>query len=190
MTVFIALLRGINVGGKNKIKMAELREMFEKLGYIPVKTYIQSGNILFQSNEGEDELRKKIEHQIEEEFGISINVILRTASEMEQIIQNCPFSEEALSQAKEAAPDVETLYVTLLLEAPNPENVELLEEYQSERDQFKVIGREVFLLYHHSVRDSKLATNLHKLNVPATTRNWKTINKLVTMAKEMEGFRY
>jgi uncharacterized protein (DUF1697 family) len=78
----------------------------------------------------------------------------------------------------------------LLLEAPNPENVELLEKYQSERDQFKVIGREVFLLYHHSVRDSKLATNLHKLNVPATTRNWKTINKLVTMAKEMEGFRY
>ncbi|MDF2677276.1 MAG: hypothetical protein K0Q97_1594, partial [Bacillota bacterium] len=89
MTIYIALLRGINVGGKNVIKMAELKRAFEEIELCEVKTYIQSGNVLFKSNQEEELLRKKIEMKIEENFGFSIIVVLRTIAELEQIILNC-----------------------------------------------------------------------------------------------------
>jgi uncharacterized protein (DUF1697 family) len=185
MTIYIALLRGINVGGKNIIKMADLRRAFEGLGLSLVQTYIQSGNVLFVSNEGEEPLRKRIEHEIETVFGFSVSVILRTASELEQIIENCPFSEEAILEA-EAASKVESLYVSLLLQAPSSEGIERLSAYSGESDEYRIEGREVYLLFHHSIRNSKLANNLQKLNVPATVRNWKTINKLALLAKSIE----
>lgn len=174
MTIYIALLRGINVGGKNIIKMAELKKVFEEIGLCDVKTYIQSGNVLFKSNEDEESLRKKIEHEIEEVFGLSVKVVLRTAEELEQIILNCPFSME------------ESLYVSLLTHAPSKENIERLNVYRSESEEYKIVGREVYLLFRNSIRNSKLANNLQKLDVPATVRNWNTINKLVTLAKNME----
>lgn len=184
MTIYIALLRGINVGGKNIIKMAELKRAFEEIGLCEVKTYIQSGNVLFKSNEEEELLRKKIEMKIEENFGFSIIVILRTIAELEQIILNCPFSEVEILEA-ESASKVESLYVSLLTYAPSQESVELLKAYRSECDNYKVLGREVYLLFHHSISKSKLANNLKKLDVPTTVRNWKTINKLTALAKAM-----
>ena len=90
MTVYIALLRGINVGGKNIIRMADLKRVFETIGFCEVKTYIQSGNVLFKSNEAEESLCNKIEHEIEVVFGIPVKIILRTSTELEQIILNCP----------------------------------------------------------------------------------------------------
>ena len=97
MTIYIALLRGINVGGKNIIKMSDLKRVFEGIGLYEVQTYIQSGNVLFKSNEEEEALRMKIEHEIAKVFGFSVPVILRTATELKQIIRNCPFSEEEAS---------------------------------------------------------------------------------------------
>jgi uncharacterized protein (DUF1697 family) len=117
MTIYIALLRGINVGGKNKIKMADLKQVFETIGLCEVQTYIQSGNVLFKSNEREEELRKKIEQAIEKTFGFTVSVILRTAEELECIIGNCPFSEEEVLEA-EASSEVESLYVSLMANAP------------------------------------------------------------------------
>ncbi|MDB5083637.1 MAG: hypothetical protein JWN30_523 [Bacilli bacterium] len=96
--IYIALLRGINVGGKNIIKMADLRHTFETLGFKQVKTYIQSGNVLFESDDDEDSLRQRIEHEIESDFGISLTVILRTVEEIERIIENCPFDSNTLSE--------------------------------------------------------------------------------------------
>jgi uncharacterized protein (DUF1697 family) len=174
MTIYIALLRGINVGGKNIIKMAELKKVFEKMGLCDVKTYIQSGNVLFKSNEDEESLRKKIECEIEESFGFSVSVVLRSAAELEQIILNCPFSKE------------ESLYVSLMTHVPSKENIERLNVYQSESEEYKIVGREVYLLFRNSIRNSKLANNLQKLDVPTTVRNWNTINKLVTLSKNME----
>jgi uncharacterized protein (DUF1697 family) len=185
MTIYIALLRGINVGGKNIIKMAELKRVFEAIGLYEVKTYIQSGNVLFKSDEGEEALRKKIEHEIEVIFGFSVAVILRTVEELEQIIDNCPFSEEEISVA-ESLSESESLYVSLLAHAPSPEKIEYFKCYRSESEDFKVLGRDIFLLFHNSIRNSKLANNLQKLGVPATVRNWKTINKLAALAKDME----
>ncbi len=185
MTIYIALLRGINVGGKNIIKMAELRQVLESIGLCDVKTYIQSGNVLFKSNETEESLNSKIEHEIEAVFGICVKIILRTAEELERIILNCPFSEDEVRESK-ALSEVEILYVALLVHNPLNENIESIAAYKSESDKYRIVGREVYLLFQHSIRDSKLANNLYKLKVPTTVRNWKTLSKINALAKAMK----
>ncbi|MFB4168221.1 DUF1697 domain-containing protein [Virgibacillus sp. JSM 102003] len=181
--IYIALLRGINVGGKNKIKMAELRNVLETIGLNRVQTYIQSGNILFESNEKEEPLQKQIEKRIEEGFGYSINVILRTATELERIIRNCPFSEKSISEA-EASAAGESLYVALLPNPPSQEGIKRLSNYKNEKESYQIVGREIYLLFHHSIRNSHLARSIQKLGMPVTVRNWKTLNKLDTMVNE------
>lgn len=185
MNIYIALLRGINVGGKNIIKMAELKRVFEKIELYDVKTYIQSGNVLFKSNESEEALRNKIEHEIEAVFGFSVKVILRTIAELEKIVSDCPFSETEILEA-ESASETESLYVAILSHAPLKERIEYLNSCRSESDDYRVIGRDIFLLFHNSIRNSKLANNIQKLDVTATVRNWKTMNKLVKLAKDMK----
>ncbi|RCX18681.1 uncharacterized protein (DUF1697 family) [Fontibacillus phaseoli] len=184
MTVYIALLRGINVGGKNKIKMAELKTALENIGLTGVQTYIQSGNVLFVSEKDEPTLRKEIEQMIESVFGISLMVILRTAGEMKKIARQCPFSEELLAEA--AATCVgESLHVAMLPEPPEASGIEKLKAVNYGDDLYFIAGRDVYLLFRSSIRDSKLAVNLHKLGVQATVRNWKTMNKLVELADAM-----
>lgn len=185
MTVYIALLRGINVGGKNMIKMADLKRVFESIGLTEVKTYIQSGNVLFKSNEAEESLYQKIEHVIEEVFGFPVKVILRKSTELAQVVLNCPFSQDEITEAEKLS-QAESLYVALLKYNPLKENIECIDVYRTESDKYKMAGREVYLLFHHSIRDSKLAANLYKLHVPTTVRNWKTIIKLAELAKTME----
>lgn len=185
MRVYIALLRGINVGGKNIIRMSDLKAVFESMGLYEVQTYIQSGNVLFKSDEPEELLRKKIEHDIEKAFGFPVTVVLRTAWDLEQIIHSCPFTEEEISEA-EASCEGESLYVSLMIHEPAQENIELLNFFSSEDEAFKLRGREVFLLYYKSIRNSKLSNHIQKLAVPATVRNWKTLSKLNLLAKAME----
>lgn len=186
MNIYIALLRGINVGGKNIIKMADLKKAFEDLGLNEVKTYIQSGNVLFKSDEEEETLRKKIEHKIETTFEMCIHVVLRTAEEFESIIKSCPFTEEEIQLAQSTSVG-ESLYVALLTQEPLQERVEKLLTYKNLKEQCEIKGREVFLLFHESILKSKLANNLQKLEIPSTVRNWKTINKLSSLAKAMKG---
>ncbi|GIN58306.1 hypothetical protein J8TS2_26250 [Lederbergia ruris] len=181
MPVYIAFLRGINVGGHRKIKMKELRTSLEKIGLDHVQTYIQSGNVLFESNEKEDWLRQEIERRISEDFGFSINVILRTATELEAIISKLPFSEEAILKAK-ATSVGESLYVALFLHAPLREKVERLNGYKNEGEDYQMARQEMYFLFGNGVRNSKLATQMQKLGVPTTVRNWKTLNKLAEMA--------
>lgn len=185
MTVYIALLRGINVGGKNVIKMADLKRTFESIGVSDVKTYIQSGNVLFKSNESEEALCKKIEQEIETVFGISLEVILRTSNELEQLLSDCPFSNEEIAEAERLS-EVESLYVALLKHNPLKEKLEYIESYKSESDKYYIIGRNTYLLFKHSIRNSKLANNLYKLDVATTVRNWKTLSKLNLLAKALE----
>jgi uncharacterized protein (DUF1697 family) len=185
MAIYIALLRGINVGGKNRINMAELKHTFEAMGLSRVQTYIQSGNVLFESEAEEEALGKQIEHEIEVAFGFSVTVVLRKDEELKRIAANCPFSEEEVSEAEESS-EGESLYVSFLLEEPSQEGIQRLSAFKSESDEYRIQGREVFLLFRHSIRNSKLANNLQKLDVPATVRNWKTVNKLVALASAME----
>jgi uncharacterized protein (DUF1697 family) len=186
MTTFIALLRGINVGGKNKIKMADLKSMFEAIGMSRVKTYIQSGNVLFESDQEEEAIRQKLEKEIEVTFGFSIKVILRTSQELKKVAENCPFSQDEIAAA-EATAEGESLYVSFLLQEPSEEAIKRIEAYKSETEEYKIVDRDMYLLFPHSILKSKLANNLQKLDVPVTVRNWKTVNKLVSLLNEMEG---
>lgn len=184
MTKYIALLRGINVGGKNKLKMVDLKEALEKLGLVRVQTYIQSGNILFESSEDEGTLRQKIEQQIEKEFALSIPTIIRTSEELKQIVENCPFSEEQMAEVI-ANSEKESLYVSMLLEVPLTKRIEKLNKMDTGDDRFSIEGRDVYLLFNQTIRNSKLAVQVEKLGVPTTTRNWKTINKLIALSNDM-----
>ena len=186
MTVYIALLRGINVGGNNIIKMQDLRRVLEAIGFSDVQTYIQSGNVLFKSNEEKELLPNKIKHAIEIAFGFSITIVLRTCQELEDIIKNFPFSPQEISEA-EASSKAQSAYVCLLTHVPLQENIQKLDTYKTESEDYRILGREVFLLFHNSISNSKLASNLHKLDVPATVRNLKTLNKLAALAKAMEA---
>lgn len=186
MTLYIALLRGINVGGNNKIKMAELKAALGELGLARVQTYIQSGNLLFESDQDEVSLRLAIEQQIKKSFGLSIKTIIRTFEQWEQLVERCPFTEEQLAGAA-AASQGECFYVALMLEEPSAERVEKLHAFKSDNDQFQIVGKHIYLLYNRSILQSKLPAQVEKLGVLTTTRNWKTVMKLAAMANEMRA---
>lgn len=183
MAVFIALLRGINVGGKNRIKMAELKQRLAASGLIRVETYIQSGNVLFEAAAQAETLRRKLEDELEQNFGIATPVILRTAGELAQLIRDCPFSEAEIKRAESLNSEGESLYVHLLTQAPAPEQIAELNLYRSAADDYRLKNREVYLLLSHSIRNSRLANSLAKLTVPGTVRNWKTLCKLQDLAR-------
>ena len=180
MTLYIVLLRGINVGGNNKILMADLRNALSNLGYAKVQTYIQSGNILLESAEDETTLSQKVERMIEKEFSLSIKTVIRTSEQLKQLVADCPFSEEQIAEAATHS-EKESLYVAMLAEEPHIERIERLKSLDLGKDQYQIVGRDVFLLYDHSIRNSKLSVQVEKLGEPITTRNWKTINKLIEM---------
>ncbi|MBJ6360373.1 DUF1697 domain-containing protein [Paenibacillus sp. GCM10012307] len=177
MPIQIALLKGINVGGKNKIKMAELKQQMEQQGFRNVHTYINSGNVLFQSDEPESLLGERIEQLIADGFGLSIKVMVRTSGELEAIIHESPYRTKA-------APDGKNVYIGLLEEAPSQGAIQKLEVYKFE-DEFKVCGRELHILLNNGAADSKLANNVQKLSPNLTLRNWNTMSKLVILAKSI-----
>lgn len=179
VTIYIALLRGINVGGHKLIKMADLRQQLEMRGLEKVQTYIQSGNVLFESEEGAEQLSQQIEEQIRNAFHFSVPVILRTSTELYRIIENCPFSVDKLLEG-------ESIHLSVLAELPSEEAINDLLKFQCDVDEFQIKGKEIYLYFRQSIRNSKLAVHLQKLGVRSTLRNWKTINKLAAMAKELE----
>jgi uncharacterized protein (DUF1697 family) len=183
MTVYVALLRGVNVGSKNRIKMAELKQALEAAGLEKVETYIQSGNLIFESNESEEALRLKIEGTIKQAFGLTISTVIRTSDELTQLIQNCLFTEQEIKQAEAANTEGESLYIALLQEAPKKEKTENINRYITPEDAYQIRNRDIYLLLKHSIRNSKLAGALDKLGIPLTVRNWNTIQKLDQLAK-------
>lgn len=180
MIIFIALLRGINVGGKNMIKMTELKLMFEKMGFNRVQTYINSGNVIFESEEDADQVRSRVESEVNQVFGISATMIIRTAVELEQILANCPYSADSLLKG-------ESVQVTLLTEAPLQEKIDLLANGKGDVDEFHVHGLEIYFLFRQSMLDSKLAKNMTKLGAIVTSRNLNTMIKLTALADKMKG---
>jgi uncharacterized protein (DUF1697 family) len=179
MTIYIALLRGINVGGNNMIKMSELKVMFETMRFSKVQTYINSGNVLFISEEGAEQVRQRIEIEVNKVFGIAVTVVLRSAAELEQIIENCPYKADSLLEG-------ESVQVTLLTEAPSKAKIALLPEGKSDIDEFQINGLEIYFLFRQSMLDSKLAKNMTKLGSAATSRNLNTMNKLAALAEKMK----
>lgn len=185
MTIYVALLRGINVGGKTAVKMADLRDTFSSVGAADVRTHINSGNVLLRSDLDEPALLARLAPAIRTRFGWDIPLVLRTATEWNQIVANLPYTPPELAAAAEAAPDVETNYVALMDSAPTLDKVNLVSPYCNDREHLRIRGREGYLLIHMSVRLSKLAQKLDRLSPVVTIRNWNTVTKLSDLAAEM-----
>ena len=171
---YVAFLRGINVGGKNKIKMETLREVFGSLGFENVKTYINSGNVIFETVEtASQELAAKIESAIEKEFALKIKVIVRKMSEIENIVANNPFAGQFENE--------KDLHVFFLDEELPEDKRELLLSNNNENERFVVRNKEIFCHLRVSVLDSLMGKDYigKKLKVFATARNWRTVNKIL-----------
>jgi uncharacterized protein (DUF1697 family) len=162
--------------------MADLKEMLLDLGLARVQTYIQSGNAIFESNGDEDQLREKIEKAIEERFGFSTTVVLRTSAELRRLVTNCPFPPEVIREAESTAP-VEVLYVALLVRPPQVDAMKSFDGYLNKGEEYRIDGRDIFLLMPNGIRRSRLVRNLDNLSVPSTIRNWKTLSKLDELAQ-------
>jgi len=162
----IALLRGINISGQKKIAMNDLKKVFESLKLKNVQTYIQSGNVLFEGTID----AKTIEKKIQEVFGFQVTVFLRSKEELRKVIAKNPF----------AGKDPNYLYVTFLSDTPK----ETPEITKDKAEEFIISGKEVYLYCPKGYGRTKLNNNLfeRKLKLQATTRNWKTINKLVNFS--------
>jgi len=183
MTKHIALLRGINVGGKNIIKMADLKDELSKMGLENVQTYIQSGNILFQSNDNEKVLKERMEQKIEGKFGFKVPVVLRNLQEMNEIVTQCPYSEQEVETAKSQT-DREVFYLIFFDEVPSEEELERFTNTKSSRESFQLIGKNMYLLLNDGVRFAKISVALQKTKNIHTIRNWKTVNKLMELANK------
>ncbi len=178
MPTYIALLRGINVGGHAKVKMDELRGLCEGLGFEDVKTYVQSGNVIFKAAKTSSlDLAKKIEDKLHADFGFAVSVIVRTPEEMSTSIRKNPF-------LKQKGIDTSKLHVTFLSEAPAKPAWKRLDGLTSGRDQFRWSGREIYLYCPDGYGTSKLTNNVFEklLSVRATTRNWNSLNKIYEMS--------
>lgn len=188
MAKYISILRGINVGGNRKILMKDLKVLFEKLGFAEVETYIQSGNVVFESEKDGStaDLERNIQQAITETFGFNVPVIVRTADEWAKSIANNPFWKE-----KDA--DIDRLHLTCLKEVPSLELLKKIKLFQflpvrqahGEPDQYEINGKDVFIFCAAGYGTSKLTNPFFesKLKVPATTRNWKTVMKLHEMVR-------
>jgi uncharacterized protein (DUF1697 family) len=179
MSIYVAMLRGINVGRGKVVKMERLRASLGSLGFGNVRTYVQSGNVVFESErKSVTELCKKIEARILRDFGFAVPVILKTSKEIEQIISDNPL-------VKEKGIDHSKLHVTFLSGPPPAATVRTLEPLATSHERFRVLNREVYLYCPDGYGRSKLTNTTieKKLSLVATTRNWRTVNALLEMAK-------
>lgn len=177
MSKKIAVLRGINVGGKRKLLMADLKELMNKLGFKDILTYIQSGNIVFSSEFPPKIIETQIEKAIKEQFDYDVPVIVKEAKSIEKAVQNNPYFHESI--------DLKTLHITFLKDVPSKDNIKAILEIDVKPDQFTIVEDNVYLFVEGKFHQSKLTNNFFekKLGVGATTRNWKTTLKLLELSK-------
>lgn len=171
---YVSLLRGINVGGKNMIKMELLREMFSLLGFENVKSYINSGNIIFETAEADNnELSEKIAKKIVETFSFNIRVITRKMQEIAEIVANNPFAGEFEND--------KDVHVFFLDDEMPAEKRELLLSHNNENENYAVRNKEIFCHLRIGVLESLMGKDYiaKKLKISSTARNWRTVNKIL-----------
>jgi uncharacterized protein (DUF1697 family) len=170
---WVAFLRAVNVGGRSKVPMAELRAALADAGLEEVRTYIASGNVLFASDRARTALAGLIERALQDEFGVSSAVVLRTPKELQGVIAAHPFGT-----------DTSKTYVTFLAAKPKAVDVRKLQALDVEPDRVVVSGSEVFVLHPNGAGKPRLSgAQLERtIGVPGTGRNWRTVAKLVELA--------
>ncbi len=176
MPKYVALLRGINVGGNNMIKMETLRATFEALGFENVKSYINSGNVIFETAKTDDgKLAKKVHDAIQKDFGLDISVMVRLMAVIEEIIAKNPFAGQFESH--------KDMHLFFLNQELNAEQQAQLFAQANDNEMFAVIDRHILCLLRIHILDSSVGKGFidKKLNVAATARNWRTVKKLMEM---------
>ena len=177
MTEFVALLRGINVGGKNILPMGEFRELLAKLGCEDVATYIQSGNAVFRHQKTTAELSELISEAVMFRFGLQVSVMVLTASEFAAIAAANPF----------AVDEPKFLSVWFLRERAANANLQRMDEIACENEVFLLTDTAFYLCAPDGVGRSKLASNVERcLAVPATARNWRTVGKIGVLLEALD----
>lgn len=181
MTVFVALLRGINVGGNKPIKMADLRALCAELGLADAQTVLQSGNLVFAAKGGGG-LAGRLEDAIEARFGFRPTVILRTAATLADAIARNPF-------AGRDDVDPRKLLVMFLADAPDADAAKRLAALDTGPEETRLDGHELYLHYPEGVGRSKLTNALleRAAGVPGTARNWNTLARLHDLADTLES---
>lgn len=175
MNKYISMLRGINVSGQKKVNMEKLKGLYESFGFGNVRTYIQSGNVGFECHDAKaPELASGIERKIKQAFGFDVSVFIRTRNEFHKIIKNNPFAGKNESR----------IYVTFLQDRPANFPAEEIKKTKAKSEEFSVSRREIYLFCPDGYGRTKLSNNFfeRKLKMPATTRNWNTVNALLSMA--------
>ena len=177
MTTFVSLFRGINVGGHQTIRMDELKDLHESLGLKDVVTYIQSGNVVFSSDDADlAQLPRQIEDGFAQKFGFHVKVIVRTSAELREIIANNPFQNHHMKESK---------WVVVMFLATRPESTaqEDLQKTYVGPEELCILGQEVYIYYPNGIGRSKLSHTLieKKLKTMGTGRNWNTILQLQKM---------
>lgn len=178
MNTYISILRGINVSGKNIIKMEELRSACVSIGFSEVKTYIQSGNIIFKVKKtSPQKLATSISSLIKKEFKCEVPVLVLEMTDIETVLSNNPY-------LKETNQDEKNWHVTFLAEIPNKSLVSAISTANNAPDKFKIIDKAIYLSCPNGYGNTKLNNTFFekKLKTTATTRNWKTINELLKLA--------
>lgn len=178
MNTYIAILRGINVSGQKKILMKELVHHLESLGFTNVRTYIQSGNVIFES-EQEEKLQLLIENKIKAVYSFDVPVQVHEAEYFVHVLENNPFLVNN-------DVDEKFLHVTFLGDAPDSQLADVLEELKFGSDEFVINEREVYLYCPNGYGKTKLTNTFfeRKLKVSTTTRNWKTVTNLVALSHQ------
>lgn len=175
---YIALLRGINVSGQKKIKMTDLKNILLELEFENIQTYIQSGNIVFKySRTSLKDLETQIENKIFEHYNFKVPTMVKNPSDLEHILHNNPFLNDPNK-------DQSRLYVTFLAEIPSRAHTEKLKSFDYRPEEYIIDGKTIYFYSPHGYGRAKMNNNFfeNQLKVAATTRNWKTINKLVELA--------
>ena len=180
MLTYIALFRGINVGGKNVVPMRALKTLLENLGLQQVRTYIQSGNVVFQSQEEEpSQLSANIGTAVEKSYGFAPKVLVLGVEALEQAVAANPF--------KEAEAEPKSLHVGFLDSVPLSPDLEKLESIRKNNERFALLGKLFYLHAPDGIGRSKLAANAERLlGVPMTDRNWRTVTKIMAMVIETD----
>jgi len=180
MITYISILRGINVSGQKLIKMKALQEMYENLGLRRVRTYIQSGNVVFESEHpGTGQLQDLISAGILKSFGFEVPVIVMDREYLEHVSENNLF----ISDRKE---DISRLHVTFLSGEPEKGLSDAIKREDFLPDEFVIAGKAVYLFCPGGYGNTKLSNTFFekRLKVRATTRNWKTVLELVSMSRD------
>ena len=181
MTTYISILRGINVGGHNPIKMEALRQLYTELGYSDIQSYIQSGNIIFRSALSDSHyLEKSIQEKIFEAFGWNVPVLVLSSEELKTTLVNNPFVKDELKNPA-------FMHLTFLSGIPDKTNLEKIHAGYYLPDEFYISGKTIYLYCPSGYGNTKLSNTFfeNKLKLSATTRNLKTSSVLLSMAENL-----